>query len=256
MGSIQTTNNHRKRYRIASSTKPNGNLKHKPVDRFRTTMRSITLRAIAARNYQNSVSSSYDSTINNSSFTSPTTITTINSEINTDPYLSDFDYKKLSTLTDLSESKINELHREFLILSHNGRLSYERYKSMLETIPNQKPSIQLDKLARQTFTVFDKDGNNYLDFAEFIAAYITMEKNELFLTDKSQRKQSSMSPTRPTITSVTREAATYYSPQRSLVNTSPILSSRLTYLPTNNTSYYHPQSSERYVYTTSQYAFR
>ena len=54
-------------------------------------MRSITLRAIAAKNYQNSVSSSYDSTVNNSSFTSPTTITTIN----TDTYLSDFDYRKI-----------------------------------------------------------------------------------------------------------------------------------------------------------------
>jgi len=234
MGSIQTTNNRRKCYRTPSSGKSYDNAKYKRVERFRTTMRSITLRAIAARNYQNSVTSSYDSTINNSSFTSPTTITTINSQINTDPYLSDFDYRKLSTLTGLSESKVNELHREFLILSTNGRLTYDRYKSMLETISNQKSSTHLDKLTRQTFTVFDKDGNNYLDFAEFLAAYITMEKNELFTTDKSQSKQTSISPT---ITSLTRQAAKYYSPTRSL-------SSRPTYLPT----YYHPQPPQRNVY--------
>jgi len=256
MGSTQSTNNHRKRYRAPSSTKSNVNTKYKRTDRFRTTMRSVTLRAIAARTYPNSIPSFYDSTANSSSFTSPTTITTIDSQINTDPYLSDFDYQKLSTLTGLSESKINELHREFLILSHNGRLTYERYKSMLETIPNQQPSTQLDQLARETFTLFDKDGNNYLDFAEFIAAYIIMERNELCLNDKSPRKESSKLPTRPTITSVTREATTYYSPRRTLVNTSPIISSRATYLPTDYTSYYHPQSSERYVYASSQYRVR
>ncbi len=235
---MQTTNNHRKRYRALSSSKLRDNTKYKRVDRFRTTMRSITLRAIAARNYQNSVSSSYDSTVNNSLFTSPTMTTTIN----TDSYLSDFDYRKLSTLTGLSESKINELHREFLILSINGRLTYDRYKSMLETISDQKSSTHLDTLTRQTFTLFDKDGNNYLDFAEFLAAYITMEKNELFSTDKSQSKQTSISPT---ITSLTRQAATYYSPPP-LPLPRPI--SRTTYLPTYYHHHHYPQSSERYVY--------
>jgi hypothetical protein len=250
MGSIQSTNNHRKRYRTPSSTKSNTNTKYKRVDRFRTTMRSVTLRALANRNYQNSVSSSYDSTINNSLYTSPTTMTTIHSQLNTDTYLSDFDYRKLSTLTGLSESKVNELHREFLILSdNNGRLTFKKYKSMLDTVPNQKTSAQLDKLARQTFTLFDKDGNNYLDFAEFIAAYIIMERNELCLNDKSQQKESSI---RPTLTSVTRQATTYYSPQRTLVNTSP----RTTYLPKNYTSYYYPQSSEAYVYASSKYTVR
>lgn len=243
MGSIQSSNNHRKRYRAPSSTKSNDHTKYKRQDRFRTTMRSITLRALAARNYQNSVSSSYDSTINNSSCTSPTTITTINSQLNADSYLSDFDYQKLSTLTGLSEIKINELHREFLILSHNGRLTFERYKSMLETIPNQKSSIQLDKLARQTFTLFDKDGNNYLDFAEFIAAYIIMEKNELGLNDKTQQKET------PTITSITRRATTYYPPKRNLVNAQP---RTISYQP----SYYYPPSTERYVYASSQYSLR
>jgi hypothetical protein len=212
-------------------------------------MRSVTLRALAARNYQNSISSSYDSTINNSSYTSPTTITTIHSQLNTDVYLSDFDYRKLSTLTGLSESKVNELHREFLILSDNGRLTFNKYKSMLEIVPNQKTSGQLDKLARQTFTLFDKDGNNYLDFAEFIAAYITMERNELCLNNKSQQK---VSPIRPTLTSITRQATTYYSPQRTLVNASP----RTTYLPKNYIAYYYPQSSEAYVYASSKYTVR
>ena len=95
MGSMQTTHNHRKRYRAPSSSKSHDHTKYKRADRFRTTMRSVTLRAIAARNDLNSVASSYDSTVNVSSCTSPTTITTLN----TDSYLSDFDYRKLSTLT-------------------------------------------------------------------------------------------------------------------------------------------------------------
>ncbi|CAF0781886.1 unnamed protein product [Rotaria sp. Silwood1] len=252
MGSIQTTHNHHKRYRASSSTKSADNTKYRCVNRFRTTMRSITHRASSARNYQNSVSSSNNSIINNSSFTSPNTITTINSQIDTDPYLSDFDYRKLSTLTGLTESKINELHREFLILSHNGQLSYERYKALLETVPIPRTSEQLDKLARQTFTLFDKDGNNYLDFAEFIAAYMTMEKNELSLNDKTLHKESAISPVvHPTISSLTRQAAAYCSPHRTLNKTSY----QPTYLP-NNYSSYHPQSSERHAYVSSQYTVR
>ena len=245
MGLMQTTHQQRKRYRTpTSSTKFNANDKYQRVDRFRSTMRSITLRAIAARNYQNSVASSYDSTINYSSSTSPTTITTINSQMNTDPYLSDFDYRKLSTLTGLSESKVNELHREFLILSDNGRLTYEKYRSMLETIPHQNSSTQLEKLTRQTFALFDKDGSNYLDFAEFIAAYITMEKNQLFSTNKSQLSP----PPPPSSPLIPRQTTTYYSPHRILVNSSP----RAAYLPRN----YHPPPSERYVYASSQYTYR
>ena len=253
MGAIHTTNNHRKRYRTPTSVKTIDTTKHKRTDRFRTTMRSITLRALASRNYHHSVSSSNNSTMNNSSsLTSPHTITTINSQTDSDTYLSDFDYRKLSTLTGLSESKINELHREFLILSHNGQLSYERYKSMLFTVPIQQSSTQLEKLARQTFTLFDKDGNNYLDFAEFIAAYIIMEKNELFFNEKSLHKESPRSPTRPTIASVTRQATTYYSPQKPLINASPILSQH----PINLPSYHHPQSSEQYIYVSSQHKYR
>lgn len=245
MGSIQSINNNRKRYRASSSTiKPIDQSKYKRQDRFRTTMRSITLRALAARNYKNSVSSSsYDSIINNSSCTSPTTLTTVNSQLNTEAFISDFDHQKLSTLTGLSEIKINELHREFLLLSNNGRLTFERYKSMLETLPNQQSSLQLEQLARQTFTLFDKDGNNYLDFAEFIAAYITMEKNELCLNGKYQQKES------PKIKPITRRATTYYSPQRNLVD----IPSRTTYL---SSYYYPPPSSERYVYASSQYSLR
>jgi len=278
MGLIQSNNNRRRHYRVPSSPKLNDNKKYKRIDGLCTTMRSITLRALASRTYPNSVSSSYDSNTNHSSCTSPTTLTTINSQLNPDSYLSDFDYRKLSTLTGLSESKVNELHREFLILSHNGRLTFERYKSMLENIPNYKSSIELDKLARQTFSLFDKDGNNYLDFAEFIAAYIIMEKNEFSLNDKSQRKES------PTLTSVTREATTYYPPQQTLVNTSPRItryspqqtlvntspritryspqrtpintSSRPIYYPHNYTSYYYPQSVEQYIYGSSQYKVR
>ncbi|CAF2710078.1 unnamed protein product [Rotaria sp. Silwood2] len=251
MGSIQTTHNHPKRYRAPSSIKSVDNTKYRCVNRFRSTMRSITHRALSARNYDNSVSSSNNSTINNSSFTSPNTITTINSQIDTDSYLSDFDYRKLSTLTGLSESKINELHREFLILSHNGQLSYERYKALLETVPIQRTSVQLDKLARQTFVLFDKDGNNYLDFTEFIAAYIAMEKTEHSLNDKTLHTESSISSNHPTITSVTRQAATYCSPYKTLTKTSY----QPTYLSNNYTSC-HPQSSERYAYVSSQYAVR
>jgi hypothetical protein len=253
MGSTQSTNNHNKRYRAPSSTKSIDNTKYKRVDRFRTTMRSITLRALAARTYHNSVSSSNGSTINNSSLTFPYTI---NSQFDTDPYLSDFDYRKLSTLTGLAESKINELHREFLILSHNGRLSYERFKSMLESIPIQRTSAQLDAVARQTFALFDKDGNNYLDFAEFIAAYITMEKNDLYPHNESINKDPSNRSRQPTITSTSRQPATYYSPPKTLVNASPIISNRTPYLSNNYASYY-PQSSEQYVYVSpSQYTFR
>ena len=256
MGSIQTRNNHSKRYREPSSTKSIDNKKYKRTDRFRTTMRSITLRALAARSYNDSVSSSNISIINNSLLTSPNTITTINSQIDTDPYLSDFDYPKLAILTGLSETKINELHREFLILSHNGRLSYERFKAMLETVPIPQTPAQLDKLARQTFTLFDKDGNNYLDFAEFIAAYIAMEKNDLCLHERPRNKESLIPRIQPTITSITRQATMYYSPQRNLVNTSPIIPHRTSYLSNNYSSYY-PQSSDRYVYVSpSQYTFR
>ncbi|CAF1078854.1 unnamed protein product [Rotaria sordida] len=249
MGTIQTTHSHHKRYRAPSTTKSVDNTKYRCVNRFRTTMRSITHRALSSRHYHNSVSSSNNSTLNNSSFTSPNTITTINSHMDTDPHLSDFDYRKLSTLTGLSESKINELHREFLILSHNGQLSYERYKALLETVPIQRTSIQLEKLTRQTFILFDKDGNNYLDFAEFIAAYITMEKNELSLNDKTiLRKESTV---RPTITSLTRQATTYCSPYRTLNKTSY----QTKYFPNNYTSY-HPQSLEQYVYISPQYTIR
>ena len=236
MGALQTTDYHRKRSRV-----PLLNKTQKHHNRFRTTMQSITLRSLAARNDQNSVSSSYDSTTNNScAYTSPTSITTINSQLNSEPYLSDFDYRKLSTLTGLSETKINELHREFLMLSINGRLTFEQYKSMLETIPNQNGSVQLDKLARQTFALFDKDGNNYLDFAEFLAAYITMEKNEL-------------SPTHQAYSSVTRQATSYYSPQKSSVNSSP----QKTYIRSNYPSYHHhPQMSKQYLYTSAQYRYR
>jgi hypothetical protein len=258
MGAIHTTNNHRKRYRTPTSVKTIDNTKHKSTDRFRTTMRSITLRALASRNYHHSVSSSNNSTMNNSSLTSPHTITTINSQMDSDTYLSDFDYRKLSTLTGLSESKINELHREFLILSYNGQLSYERYKSMLETISFQRTPAQLDKLARQTFTIFDKDGNNYLDFAEFIAAYVIMEKNELCLNDTPLTKESAISPPPPTprIASVSRQATTYYTPQRTLVSASPMIQHRPVYMPTNYQAYHHCHPSEPYAYVPPQYSYR
>lgn len=244
MGALQTTNYHRKRSRV-----PPLNKAQKHHNRLRTTMQSITLRSLAGRNDQNSVSSSYDSTTNNScAYTSPTSITTINSQLNSEPYLSDFDYRKLSTLTGLSEAKINELHREFLMLSINGRLTFEQYKSMLETIPNQNGLIQLNKLARQTFALFDKDGNNYLDFAEFLAAYITMEKNEL-----SPTHQTYSPAIPPAITSVTRQATSYYSPQKSSVNTSP----QKTYIRSNYPSYHpHSQMSKQYLYTSAQYRYR
>ena len=253
MGSTQTTSNPSKRYRNVPVMKSPDHSKGRRTDRFRTTMRSITLRALAARaQHHHSVSSSNGSTIYNSSCTSPNTITTINSQSDTDPYLSDFDYRKLSTLTGLSESKITELHREFLILSHNGRLTYERFKSMLESVSHLQSPMQIEKLARQTFALFDKDGNNYLDFAEFIAAYVTMEKNDLDLRERSRSKESSAPPT---ITSLTRQATTYYSPRRTLVNTSPLLSPRASRLPRQHSLYY-PRSSEGFVYVAPQYRFR
>ena len=255
MGATQTTNNRAKRYRIGSSTKSSDDSKHKRVDRFRTTMRSITMRALAARGHHNSVSSSNGSTMNHSSLTPPNTMTTINSQADSDPYLSDFDYRKLSTLTGLSEFKINELHREFLILSHNGRLTYERFKSMLESVPNQRTTLALDTLARQTFTLFDKDGSDYLDFAEFIAAYIAMERNELQLQDRPLSREPSVLPLSPKVSCVTRQATTYYSPQRTVVNTSPITSVRTPCLSSHRPSYY-PQSSERYVFVAPPYTFR
>ncbi|CAF1455005.1 unnamed protein product [Adineta steineri] len=258
MGSTQTTNNQHKRYQSPLSTpKSVHSTQNKRNDRFRTTMRSVTLRALAARNYQNFASLSNDSDTNNSLSTNPNTITTTNSQTDADSYLSDFDYRKFSTLTGLSETKINELHREFLILSHNGRLTYERYKSMFETVSFQRTPAQLENLARQTFSIFDKDGNNYLDFAEFIAAYITMERNELSLNDKSTRKESCVPPQPPTtIATVRRHATTYYSPQRTLVNASPLITHRPVHFPNNYASYHPSQSSERYVYLSPQYAFR
>lgn len=252
MGSIQTTHNHQKRYRVSSSAKSTDTAKRKRGDRLRTTIRSITLRALAARNSSNSVSSSNNSTVNNSSYTLPNTITSINSNIDQDLYLSDFDYRRLSTLTGLSESKINELHREFLILSNNGQLSFERYKALLEALPGQRSSTQLDNLARQTFTLFDKDGNNYLDFAEFIAAYITMERNELDLYNVPFSQQSSILPKNHTSDSLTRQATTCYSSNRTLTHSSPIASRHSQYLPTAYTSFY-PQLSERYLYVSPQY---
>ena len=245
MGATQTTNNPTKRYRLISSRKSPEQLKPKRTDRFRTTMRSVTLRALAARAQHDSVSSFNGSTTNpSSSITSPNTITTITSQTDTDPYLSDFDYRKLSTLTGLSELKINELHREFLILSHNGRLTFERFRSMLESNSNH----QTERLARQTFTLFDKDGNNYLDFAEFIAAYITMEKNEFNLPNKDQPLSSVSSAINP----LTRQTTTYYSPQQTRVNTSPMIPPRTQ----NYSSSYYSQSSDGYVVLTPQYKFR
>ncbi|UJR33654.1 hypothetical protein I4U23_021087 [Adineta vaga] len=263
MGSMQTTNNHHKRYQTPLSSPKS--MQNKRTDRFRTTVRSATLRALAARNFHNFGSSSNDSTTNNSVCTLPNTITTINSQNDVDPYLSDFDYRKFSTLTGLSEEKINELHREFLILSNNGHLSFEQYRSMFETVPIQRTPAQLEKLARQTFAIFDKDGNNYLDFAEFIAAYITMERNEISLQDTSLRRDSAISPPvppplppppPPTITTIRRHATTYYSPQKTLVNASPFISRRPMHQPNNYTTYHHSQSSARYVYVTPQYTYR
>lgn len=220
------------------------NRKHKYSSRFPTAIQSLTFRTIASRNDQNSVSSSYASTMNNSSLTTPTSITTVNSHSQLEPYLSDFDYRKLSTLTGLTESKVNELHREFLMLSTNGRLTFDQYKSMLEAIPNQNSSIPLEKLARQTFALFDKDGSNYLDFAEFLAAYLTMERNELSTTNSTHSK--------PKTAPLTPQTTAYSSPHRSLVNNSP--STR--YISSHYTSYYQPQISERYLYTSAQYRYR
>ncbi|CAF3638552.1 unnamed protein product [Rotaria sp. Silwood2] len=63
MGSIQTTHNHPKRYRAPSSIKSVDNTKYRGVNRFRSTMRSITHRALSARNYDNSVSSSNNTNV-------------------------------------------------------------------------------------------------------------------------------------------------------------------------------------------------
>ncbi|CAF0726249.1 unnamed protein product [Adineta ricciae] len=266
MGSMQTTNNHHKRCQTPlSSPRSLHNAQNKRMDRFRTTVRSATLRALAARNFHNFPSSSNDSTTNNSICTLPNTITTINSQNDSDPYLSDFDYRKFATLTGLSEEKINELHREFLILSNNGQLSYDQYRSMFESVPLQRTPAQLEKLARQTFAIFDKDGNNYLDFAEFIAAYIAMERNELSLADTPLRRESvipssiSQPPHPPpsaTVTTVRRHATTYYSPQKALVNASPYIPRRSMHHPNNYPSYHPSQSLAQYVYVAPQYGFR
>ena len=52
---------------------------------------------------------------------------------------------------------------------------------MLETISDQKqPSRDLDHInSSNVVSLFDKDGNNYLDFAEFLAAYIAMERKRI-----------------------------------------------------------------------------
>lgn len=263
MGSMQTTNNHHKRYQTPlTSPKSIYSGQQKRADRFRTTVRSATLRALAARNPHHLSLSSNESTTNNSLCTLPNTLTSINSQTDGDPYLSDFDYRKFATLTGLSEEKINELHREFLILSNNGQLSYEQYKSMFDAVPLQRTPAQLDRLARQTFAVFDKDGNNYLDFAEFIAAYITMERNELSLNDMPLRKDTPMSsspaPQSTSITSVRRHATTYYSPQKTLVNASPFVSRRQGPATNNYTTYHHHQTetAARYVFVAPQYGLR
>lgn len=236
MGATQTTNKPSKRYRLISSRKSTSEpLTPKRTDRFRTTMRSITLRALASRSQNNSVSSSNGSTMNqSSSINSPHSFTTMTSQTESDSYLSDFDYRKLSTLTGLAETKINELHREFLILSDNGRLTFERFRSMLDSNPTE----QTDLLVRQTFALFDRDGNNYLDFAEFIAAYIQMEKNDF------QANERLTSP---------------YSPRISRLNTSsivptPRISSRLT--TQNPSGFYSPKLPERYVVLSPPLKYR
>jgi Ca2+-binding EF-hand superfamily protein len=255
MGSVQTTSNHHKRYRMVPSAKYFNHSKPKRTDRFRTTMRTITLRALAARAHQQSVSSSNGSSINNSSLTSPNTTTTISSQIESDAYLSDFDYRKLSTLTGLTEVKINELHREFLILSDNGRLTYERFKSMLVSVTDQQTDEQTERLARHAFVLFDKDGNNYLDFAEFIAAYITMEKNDLCLHDRFIDKEQSSLTQQPAMSSLKRHETTYYSPQRTFHSTSPMIVPRTPTLSHQYSTYY-PQTSNGYIVASRQYAFR
>ncbi|CAF4530342.1 unnamed protein product, partial [Rotaria magnacalcarata] len=72
-----------------------------------------------------------------------------------------------------------------------------------------------------------------------------MEKNELDLYDTSFTKQSPLSPINSTIPSLTRPATKYYSPNRTMANTSP----HTAYLPTNYTSY-HPESSQQYLYVS------
>ncbi|CAF1640347.1 unnamed protein product, partial [Didymodactylos carnosus] len=135
--------NNGKRPQIPSTTET---LRRKRFDRLRTTMRSMTLRSLVKSNSQ--YYSASEST-GNCSLVSPTITSSMREQQTTDEiYLSDFDYKKLSTLTGLQESKIDELHREFLILSQGGRINYHRFRAMLESIPFNRTQNELEKLAR------------------------------------------------------------------------------------------------------------
>lgn len=196
MGATQMTQKSLKRFRFGSSSKLHSDKKAKHSDRFRTTSQSISLRNRPIHCHTGSVSSS------NGSYSSHSAMTT--TTMDSDIVLNDFDYRKLSTLTGLPESKINDLHREFLILSDNGRLTFARFKVMLESSMTSQNLIKTERLARQAFQLFDKDGNNYLDFAEFIAAYIIMEKNELIIDEASFNPSFS--------------ATTFQTPHRNVIN--------------------------------------
>ncbi|CAF1264228.1 unnamed protein product [Didymodactylos carnosus] len=80
------------------------------------------------------------------------------------------DYRYLMKQTHLTPTIIQSWYREFLTVCPNGQLTKSQFTKFYKQLENSS-TRDVEKIAENVFRAFDKDGNNLIDFTEFLIAY-------------------------------------------------------------------------------------
>lgn len=85
--------------------------------------------------------------------------------------LTENDYKFLTTRTGLSKNEIKEVFTKFMANNPDGKLDKIEFTNLMKRL-DPDGSKGSDKLFEFVFRAFDSDKNGFVDFNEFMIAYV------------------------------------------------------------------------------------
>jgi len=79
--------------------------------------------------------------------------------------LSDKDLEFISQNTDISREEVEEQYKNFLVTYPNGKITRSSFKELMRKC---YPAANLNKLEKHIFRMYDTNGDNHIDFREFM----------------------------------------------------------------------------------------
>lgn len=80
--------------------------------------------------------------------------------------------------TSFDREQIDEWHKEFLKECPNGRLKRQQFEKICQQQSTAGPK-EIKRFAKYAFLTFDKDGNKYINYTEFVLAIAALSSGDM-----------------------------------------------------------------------------